>query len=119
MHDKNAVGTDEVKATVAEVNSTKNEMSRVGSFAPPQWTLGRLPRVPASQLDEEEAFDLCGLANVSEDSYYECSRQASLRASARKSFAEQDVGSRAARAVLCKAAPLDGQYSVGDAACFC
>ena len=80
--------------------------------------LGRLPRVPGGQFDEEEAFDLSVLANVAEDGSDEFSRQASFRAGARKAFAERDVGSRTARVMLRKAAPLAGQYSIGDAVCF-
>ena len=58
------------------------------------------------------------MANVAEDGSDEFSRQASIRATARKAFAEHDVGSRTARAVLRKAAPVVGPYSVGDVVCF-
>ena len=93
MRDRNVVGINEVKATAAEVDITKNEMSRVGGASPTQQAIGRLPRAPGSQFDEEGAFDLGVLAIASEDASDEFSRQASLRASARKAFAERDVGS--------------------------
>ena len=118
VHDKNVIGLDEVMTTAVEVDSTKNEMSRVGGFSPSQWVLGRLPRVPGSQFDDEEAYDLGVLANVAEDGSDEFSRQSVIRATARKAFAEHDVGSRTARAVLRKAAPLAGEYQVGDVVCF-
>ena len=99
VRDKNVVGISETKATAAEVDSTKNEMSRVGRFSPSQWALGRLPRVPGSQFDEEEAFDFGVLANLAESGSGEFFRQASFRAGARKAFAERGVGGRAARAM--------------------
>eukprot|EP00959_Pyramimonas_sp_CCMP1952_P165092 3450460-Pyramimonas_sp.AAC.1 len=58
VHDKNVSGLDEVISTASEVDNTKNEMSRVGGFAPAQWALGKMPRVQGSQFDDEEAFDL-------------------------------------------------------------
>eukprot|EP00959_Pyramimonas_sp_CCMP1952_P320385 6704781-Pyramimonas_sp.AAC.1 len=67
-----------------------------------------MPRAPGSQFDDEEAFDLGALANVAEGGADEFSRQAAIRAPARKAFAERDVGSRAARAALRKATPLAG-----------
>eukprot|EP00959_Pyramimonas_sp_CCMP1952_P145302 3042204-Pyramimonas_sp.AAC.1 len=62
-------------------------MSRVGGFAPAQWARGKMPRAPGSQFGDEEAFDLGVLANVAEDGADEFSRQAAIRASARKAFA--------------------------------
>eukprot|EP00959_Pyramimonas_sp_CCMP1952_P231238 4833495-Pyramimonas_sp.AAC.1 len=93
-------------------------MSRVGGFASGQWVLGKMPRVPGSQFDDKEAFDLGVLANVAEDGADEFSRQAAIQASARQAFAERDVGSGAARAALRKAAPVAGEYQVSDEACF-
>eukprot|EP00959_Pyramimonas_sp_CCMP1952_P197155 4123019-Pyramimonas_sp.AAC.3 len=93
-------------------------MSRIGGFSPSQWVLGRLPRVPGSQFDAEEAFDLGVLANVAEDGSGESARHAAIRAAARNTFAEHDVGSRTARAAPRRAAPVAGPYSVGDVVCF-
>eukprot|EP00959_Pyramimonas_sp_CCMP1952_P229156 4791503-Pyramimonas_sp.AAC.1 len=77
-------------------------MSRVGGFAPAQWVLGKMPRVPGSRFDDEDAFHL----------------GAAICASARKAFAEHDVGSGTARAALRKSTPLAGECQVGDVACF-
>eukprot|EP00959_Pyramimonas_sp_CCMP1952_P169528 3541489-Pyramimonas_sp.AAC.1 len=65
-------------------------MSRVGGFAPAQWVPGKMPRVPGG------------------DGADEFSRQAAIRASARKARAEHDVVSGTARAALRKATPLAG-----------
>ena len=84
--DKNVIGEAEMIATAVEVDNTKNELSRIGGFAPAQWVLGRLPRVPGSQFDEDEAFDLGALANTAGDGSDEFSRQSAIRASARTTF---------------------------------
>eukprot|EP00959_Pyramimonas_sp_CCMP1952_P054418 1137888-Pyramimonas_sp.AAC.1 len=84
-------------------------MPRVGGSAPAHRVLARMPRVPGSQFDDEEAFDLRVLANVAEDGADEFSRQAAIWASARTALAEHDVGSRTARAALRKATPLAGK----------
>eukprot|EP00959_Pyramimonas_sp_CCMP1952_P439309 9196604-Pyramimonas_sp.AAC.1 len=55
VHDKNVAGLDEVISTTSGVDNAKNGMSRVGGFALAQWVLGKLPRVPGSQFDDEEA----------------------------------------------------------------
>eukprot|EP00959_Pyramimonas_sp_CCMP1952_P162893 3405425-Pyramimonas_sp.AAC.1 len=80
-------------------------MSRVGGVAPAQWALGKMPRAPGSQFDDEEAFDLGVLAHVA-DGADEFSRQAAIRASARKAFAEHDVWSD----IVCfRKRPTDGE----------
>ena len=38
-----------------------NEMTRRGSFAPPQWVLSRVPRNPATVSDEDERLDVGAL----------------------------------------------------------
>ena len=118
VEDRNIIDDDEVTTVAAEVDKTKNELSRTGGFAPSQWVLGRLPRVPGSQHDDDEAFDLGALANTAGDGSDEFSRQAAIRSSARQAFAQNDVGKRTARAMLRKAAPLAGEYSVGDVVCY-
>eukprot|EP00959_Pyramimonas_sp_CCMP1952_P074875 1564667-Pyramimonas_sp.AAC.1 len=81
-------------------------MSRAAGFSQSLWVLGRLPRVPGRQFDNDEAFDLVCWLDVAEDRPGEFSRQAAIRAAAREAFAEHEVGGRTARAVLRKAAPL-------------
>ena len=108
VEDQSVSGLTEVVSTAAEVDRTKNELSRTGGFAPAQWVLGRLPRVPGSQYDEDESHDMGALANTAGDGSNEFSRQAAIRASSRLAFAQHDVGRRTARALLRKAAPLIG-----------
>eukprot|EP00959_Pyramimonas_sp_CCMP1952_P001377 28121-Pyramimonas_sp.AAC.1 len=78
VHYKNITGLDEVISTASEVDNAKNEMSRVGGFAPAQWVLGKMPRLPGGQFDDEEAFGLGVPANVAEDGAGEFSRQAAI-----------------------------------------
>eukprot|EP00959_Pyramimonas_sp_CCMP1952_P353373 7403523-Pyramimonas_sp.AAC.1 len=78
-------------------------MSRAAGFSPSQLVLRRLTRVPGSEL-----------ANVAEGRSDEFWRQAAISAAARKAFADRDVGGRTARAVPREAAPLAGEYQVGD-----
>jgi hypothetical protein len=112
--DKNVAGAEEIAATIAEVVKTKNNLYRRGGFAPQQWVTGRLQRVPGSTLDEEEFADLGSLAVTASDGTAEFGRQASIRESARKHFAKIDCGSKVARALLRKSAPIPGEYQVGD-----
>ena len=56
---RHVTGIDEAKLLAAEVNCTKNDMSRVGGFSPTQWVLGRLPRRGAGfQGDDEGSADV-------------------------------------------------------------
>jgi hypothetical protein len=54
IKDTGAIGNEQVDMILTECLSSLNEMSRYGGFAPAQWVLSRLPRVPASQGEEEE-----------------------------------------------------------------
>ena len=97
-------GFDDMKIAIAEVVSTKTNLSRNDGFSPSQWVLGTLPRGPGDQgqLEPGTAF----------------ARRAELRASARRAFIREDCGRRVARAVLRKAAPLVGEYATGDIVCY-
>ena len=57
VKETNATGEQEMEMVISERLSAINEMSRHGGFAPAQWVLSRLPRVPASQGDEAEFAD--------------------------------------------------------------
>ncbi len=93
VDDQRISGTLEVTSVVAKVDRTKNELSCTGGVALSQWVLGRLPRVPGSQYDQDEAFDLGALANAASHESDAFSRQSAIRASPRLAFAKIDVGS--------------------------
>ena len=57
IKETNANGERQVDMVITDCISAINEMSRHGGFAPAQWVLSRLPRVPASQGDEAEFAD--------------------------------------------------------------
>ena len=40
IHQKKVVGMDAMKQVAQEVNATRNDMARVGGFAPSQWVFG-------------------------------------------------------------------------------
>ena len=106
-----------MKLMIPEINATKNHMARVGGFAPAQWLLGRLPRSPGDQFDEDEFANL-GVLQGRVDSGAAFSLRSAYRMAARKAFVKEDCGKRVARATLRKAAPLPGNYGVGDVVCF-
>ncbi len=109
-------GIADMKIAAAECTSSKNSMSRNGGFSPSQWIFGTLPRGPGDQLDEEEFADLGALTGQL-DSGTHFARRSEFRASARRAFVREDCRRRVARAVLRKAAPLAGNYGVGDPLC--
>ena len=94
-------GFDDIKIAIAEVVSTKNNLSRNGDFSPSQWVFGTLPRGPGDQFDEQEFADLGPLQGQLERGTA-FARRAEHRASARRAFIREDCGRRVARAVLKK-----------------
>ena len=102
-------GFDDIKVAIAEAVSTKNNVSRNGSFSPSRWVFGTLPRRPGDQFDEQEFADLGPLQGQLEPGTA-FARRAEFRASARRAFIREDCGRRVARAV--------GEYATDDIVCY-
>ena len=111
------LGEDQVRLAADVVNETRNNMSRYGGFAPIQWVLGKFPRAPGSQFDENEFANL-GYLEAQQESGTEFALQCQYRLSAQEAFVHEDCGKRVGGALLRKAAPLQGSYAVGDVICF-
>ena len=106
-------GDAQMTMLAPEVSSVKNEQSRHGGFAPCQWVIGKLPRRPGDQFDEDGWADL-GILSEKLDAEGAFALQQEIRTAARRAFVKADCGKRVARALLRKSAPLPGKYSVGD-----
>jgi hypothetical protein len=115
--DQRVNGTADAELAVAEAIQVRNSMLRNHGFSPSQWVFGTLPRGPGDQMDEQEHADL-GVLQGQLDGPSHFARRTALRAAARRAFVKEDCGRRVARAVLRKAAPLIGDYSPGDLACY-
>ena len=99
------------------LNSVITEGSRKGGFAPSQWVLGKFPRSPGDLFCDEEFADLgCVSEKIdTESAFYNLTQ---MRLACKKGFAETDCSKRVAKVILRKAAPLPGDYAVGDLICF-
>ena len=113
VKDRNVVGKDELTLAIAMTVAAKNEMLRRGGFSPAQWVLGRNPRSPGAQGDEDEFADL-GTIQAQVDGTSAFGVSAAYRASARRAFVHEDTSKRVQKAILHKSAPLPGDYQVGD-----
>ena len=93
-------------------------MSRVGGFSPTQWVLGRLPRRGAGFQGDEEGSQDVGSMQARVDGQTEFAKRADYRESAKKAFVHHDCSVKVQKAMLRKAAPLVGEYRVGDVVAF-
>ena len=118
IKETNAVGRDSMDMILTEALNALNEMSRHGGFAPSQWVLSKLPRTPGCLGDEEEAADI-GAIQGHIDGPTEFGIQTRYRHLAREAFIRWDCSEKVGRAVLRKAAPLSGDYRVGDIVSYC
>ena len=82
-------------------------------FPPSQWVLGKFPRNPGSIHTEDEFADL-GVISEQLDPDAAFQQLIRIRQACRGAFAAEDCSQRVARALVRKAAPLRGKYSVGD-----
>lgn len=112
--DKSLVGIEEVRMATAEICSIKNNGYRKGGFTAQQWVTGRLQRVPGSQMDEDEFADVGSLEVTAADGTSAFARISTVRESAKTTFMKMDCGSKVARAILRRSAPIPGNYQVGD-----
>ena len=117
IKESNAVGYDQVDMILSETLSALNEMTRIGGFAPSQWVLGRLPRVPGSQGDIEEYADV-GTIQAHLDGPTAFGIQNRYRLLVREQFVKWDLGERMQRAICWNASSVDGPYEVGDVVSF-
>ncbi len=101
-----------------EINAVVNEMRRNGGFSPAQWVTGRTPRYAAGeQGDDEQAHMLQALEERVDPSTIFAERM-DYRHEAKKAFVHADSSSKVAKAMLRKAAPMIGDYRVGDMIAF-
>ena len=110
-------GGFEMQMMSAEINAVKNEMSRIAGFAPSQWVLGKLPRNPGSLTEAAESGDL-GVLQAREDGTHFFQKSAAVRQAAREAFIKEDCSKHVSRSMLRKAAPIAGDYRVGDVVCY-
>ena len=98
----------------ADVNTAvKNEFVKKGGVAAAQWVLGKYPRVPGAQLEENEYGQL-GALQGQVDPATEWGLRALYRLTAMKAFVKFDCGRRYAAAMLRKSTPLPSKTRVGD-----
>ena len=114
----NANTRDQMEMILTESLNAVNELSRHGGFAPVQWVIGKLPRTPASTVNEEENMDI-GAMQGHIDGQVEYGIQSLYRQKAREAFVRYDSGIRKKRALRRKAAPVTGEYQVGDIVSYC
>ena len=58
IQDQKVRGPDQMKLLAVENNVVMNDTTRKGGFSPSQWVLGKFPRRPGDQFDEDEFADL-------------------------------------------------------------
>ena len=108
----------EMKMLAAQMNATKNDMHRTGGFTPSQWVLGRLPRRGAGeQCDEDGFYDMGSIQERANRSTH-FARSMKIREACREAFIKTDCSRRVSKAILRKAAPLKGNYKIGDIVAF-
>ena len=103
---------------LGECLNATSEMTRHGGSAPAQWVLSRLPRNPATMVDEDECLDV-GALQAFADGPTTFGVQSRYRAKACEAFVRWDCGERVRRADLRKAALVVGSYQVGDIVSYC
>lgn len=107
-----------MKILAAQMNASKNDMYRTGGFSPSQWVLGRVPRRGAGeQCDEDGYFDIGSLQERHDGSTH-FARSMRIREACREAFIKTDCSRRTQKAILRKAAPVKGNYKIGDIVAF-
>ena len=117
IREHHVTGKEKMKILAYEMIAVKNDVFRRGGFSPAQWVLGKAPRGVGRLHDEDEQGQL-GVLEGAIDGETEFGLRAQFRFTARKLFVKSDCSTRAAKAVLRKAAPIPGHYRVGDLVCF-
>ena len=99
------------------LTTVMNDGVRKGGFAASQWVLGKFPRTSGDIFNEDEFADLgCVTEKVDGESAFH--RLTQIRLSCKRAFAEADCSHKVANVTLRKAAPVLGEYAVGDLICY-
>eukprot|EP00973_Karenia_brevis_P016664 2282050-Karenia_brevis.AAC.1 len=101
----------------AEVNLVESKENQEGGFLPVQWIIDRQPRVGAETAGYEAAVQHNSFGEKVNPTTTFAERMA-LRQKAKKTSMEPNLSQRVARAALRKAAPMTGEYRVGDLTLF-
>jgi hypothetical protein len=114
IEEKQVRGGDMMRRMIPEINAVVNEMSRTGGFSPAQWVTGRNPRYSAGEQGDDEQALLLQALEERVDPRTIFAERMDYRHEAKKAFVHADSSKRVAKAMLRKAAPLIGDYRVGD-----
>ena len=87
-------GMSEMKLMSTEINSTRNDMARVGGFAPSQWVFGKLPRRGAGEQFDAEGWADFGAVQERVSGQTEFAKIAAYRQEAKEAFVKVDSSSR-------------------------
>ena len=117
IHGGHVAGEREMKMTIPIINAMNDEYSRKGGFSPVQWVLGKLPRNPGSQFDEDSWANY-GVLSSRFSADAAMARQMELRNQARLAFAEVDCSDRIQRSILRNAERISKDYKQGDLICY-
>jgi hypothetical protein len=107
------IGKEQMKQAGYIAQQVKNDSQRRGGFSASQWVIGKHPRRPGSQAEEDEWGQL-GTLQAQQDAGTEFGIRAKMRFTAQKAFVRLDCGRRYAASMLRKARPLNRNYQVGD-----
>ena len=111
------LGREQVESVLQEVCMVKNNASRVGSFSPSHWFLGKAPRLDPSPLSEERLAELGAIeAQHNPESIFAFQHLA--RQEAQKAFVYLDCSKRVQRAMTKNASPFPRAFEVGDLVTF-
>ena len=115
---RNITGMEEMKMMVTQMNAAKNDMFRSGGFTPSQWVLGKIPRRGAGeQCDEDGYFDIGSLQERTDGSTH-FARSMKIREACKEALIKTDCSRKVSKAILRKAAPMKGNYKIGDIVAF-
>lgn len=82
-----------VKEAMAVAAEATNDSMRRGGFSPALWALGKYPRSPGLQADEEEWGQL-GVLSAQQDGSTEFGRRAAMRLTPRNAYVRLDCSRR-------------------------
>ena len=117
IHAERIQGEDEMRMLAFGNNVIVNDNARKGGFAPSQWVLGKFPRSVGNVFDADEWADI-GLQQEKVDPHSAFNRLARIRLACQEGHAQVDCSRKVAAVTCRKAAPLPGNYKVGDLVSF-
>ena len=113
IKDSHVIGKKQMKQVAAICQESKNDTQRRGGFVASQWVIGKYPRRPGSQLEEDEWGQL-GVLEAQQDSTTAFGMRAKMRFSAQKAMVRVDCGRRYAASMLRNARSINRDYQVGN-----